>query len=438
MKIKHFNFAIIAVAAMGVCNTNNIVAKNNDSQNAWIDHAIEVSAAQLLDAAAAYDTTMLFPRSLKTDYSLEQLTSQLEIPVSEFKPEIELLKHPTAADYRTPYLVGYADWTSGFFPGSLWYAYELTGDERLKTEAAKFTNRLLPVSDMTDTHDLGFMVNCSYGNAYRLAPNDTIKNVVVKTARNLAGRFDEKIGCIRSWDFGPWNFPVIIDNMMNLDLLFNAARISGDKKLIDVAVKHAETTMKHHFRDDMSCYHVVSYNPDGTVERQQTFQGKADNSAWSRGQGWALYGYTELYRNTGNKKYLDHAVKVAKMIMKRNTNADLIPDWDFDAPKSELTPRDASAAAVIASGLIELSSYVPDGQKYLDYAGKMLKALASDQYLAERGTNAGFVLKHSTGSLPHGSEIDTPLNYADYYFLEALVRYKRALKGDKIVYPMFR
>ena len=226
---------------------------------------------------------------------------------------------------------------------------------------------------------------------------------------------------------GPWNFPVIIDNMMNLELLYTATRLTGDKHFADIATKHAETTLAHHFRPDNTCYHVVSYNPDGTVERRQTFQGKNDESSWSRGQGWALYGFTETYRNTGRKEFLKHAVAVAEMIMKKNQTDDLIPLWDFDARPGEYTPRDASAAAVIASGMIDLSTQVKDGKKYFDYAEKLLKALASPAYLAEKGTNNGFVLMHSTGSLPHGSEIYTPLNYADYYFLEALCRYK-ALK----------
>lgn len=197
----------------------------------------------------------------------------------------------------------------------------------------------------------------------------------------------------------------------------------------NVATTHALTTLKNHFRPDKSCYHVVSYNPDGSVERKQTFQGKSDDSSWSRGQGWALYGYAETYRNTGRKEFLDHAVEVAEMIMDKNKTADLVPLWDFDAiDDSASTPRDASAGAVIASGLLELSTQVENGQKYFDYAEKMLKSLASDDYLAAEGTNNGFVLMHSTGSLPHGSEIDTPLNYADYYFLEALNRYKQIKK----------
>ncbi|MDE6267695.1 MAG: glycoside hydrolase family 88 protein [Muribaculaceae bacterium] len=432
--MKNYLLILVGAASISSCNSGNT---SSDNSMEWLDNAIELSAVQLQEASERYDSTMLFPRSLKTDYSLEQLTAQMEIPVDSFKPEIELLKHPTAEEYRQPYLVGYADWTSGFFPGSLWYAYELTGDETLKEAAVRYTNRLVKVADMTDTHDLGFMVNCSYGNAYRLAPNDTIRELVVKTARNLAGRYDQSIGCIRSWDFGPWNYPVIIDNMMNLDLLFNAAKLTGDSTFAEIARRHADTTMSNHFRDDFSCYHVVSYNDDGSRQRRQTFQGKADESSWSRGQGWALYGYTETYRNTGDKRYLRHAEKVADMIIARNNTEDGIPYWDLDAPESDSTPRDASAAAVIASGMIELSEISEEGEKYLEYAEKLLKALASPEYLAERGSNGGFILRHSTGSLPHGSEIDTPLNYADYYFLEALVRYKRVKAGKRAVEPMF-
>lgn len=214
----------------------------------------------------------------------------------------------------------------------------------------------------------------------------------------------------------------------NLDLLFNAYHLTGDKKYYDVAVTHALTTMKHHFRKDYTCYHVVSYNNDGTVEKQCTFQGKADESGWARGQAWAVYGYTRCYKETKDKRFLDQAVHVADMIMSRVKTEDCIPYWDYDAPVAKETPRDASAAAVTAAGLFELCEIVPDGKKYSDYAEKILRSLASDEYLAKPGENCGFILKHSTGSLPHGSEIDTPLNYADYYFLEALLKYKNMHK----------
>ena len=316
-----------------------------------------------------------------------------------------------------------ADWTSGFFPGSLWYAYELTGNDSLKAQAIRFTNKLNLVRYMKNTHDVGFMVNCSYGNALRLAPHDSIVQVMVETADNLCSRFDSVVGCIRSWDFGTWHYPVIIDNMMNLELLFKASKLTGNPKYADIAVTHAITTMKNHFRPDYSCYHLVSYNSDGSVETKQTFQGKNDNSSWSRGQGWAVYGYTLCYKETKDTAFLQQAVRVADMIMRRITTEDCIPYWDLDAPIQLDTPRDASAAAVIASALIDLSGLVQDGDKYFDYARRILESLSGKDYLAAKGTNAGFILQHSTGSLPHGSEIDVPLNYADYYYLEALNKY---------------
>lgn len=419
---KYILFASVALMAASSAGARQ--------PEAWFDNAVDHACAQLAATAHSITEPGQFPRSLHTDYSLEQLCSQMECTVADFKPETELLKHPTPAEFRTTFMCGYADWTSGFFPGSLWLAYKLSGDNDLKTQAARYTNMLLPVSKMTDTHDLGFMAGCSYGNALKLAPADSIKNVLVETATNLAARFDPQIGAIRSWDFGPWHFPVIIDNMMNLDLLYTASRLTGDSRFADIATRHAITTMANHFRPDKTCFHVVSYNADGSIERRQTFQGKADDSAWSRGQGWALYGYTETFRNSGRKEFLDHAVAVADMIMEKNQTDDLVPLWDFDAKPGESTPRDASAAAVIASGMIDLSRQVENGEKYFAYAEKILKSLASEKYLAAKGTNNGFVLMHSTGSLPHGSEIDTPLNYADYYFLEALCRYKECLANS--------
>ena len=272
------------------------------------------------------------------------------------------------------------------------------------------------------------MINCSYGNALRLSPSDTIPAVLIQTADNLCSRFNEQVGCILSWDFGHWNYPVIIDNMMNLDLLFSASKLTGDPKYKEVAIKHANKTMPNHFRDNYTCWHVVSYNDDGTVEMKETFQGKNHDSSWSRGQAWAVYGYTATYRETGDKTYLDFAVNIADMIMSKVTTEDAIPYWDYDAPVLEDTPRDASAAAVTACGLLELSTMVQDGQKYFDYAEKILKSLSSEAYLAAEGENQGFVLMHSTGSLAHGSEIDVPLSYADYYYLEGLQRYMN-LKG---------
>lgn len=395
-------------------------------KEAWVSNALDVASYQLKQTAEELTGTNLIPRSVYSGYDMNFLDSQLQ---REDKSYIDSLHpNPSAQQLQQKYICGIVDWTSGFFPGSLWYAYEMTGDETLKERAIQYTNLLNPVRRMKNTHDVGFMINCSFGNALRLAPNDTIKAVIIETADNLCARFNPEIGCIRSWDFGEWNFPVIIDNMMNLDLLFNASKLSGDSKYYDVAVKHAQTTMKNHFRPDYTSYHVVSYNNDGTVEKKQTHQGKNDGSAWSRGQAWGVYGYTSCYRETKDTAFLQEAVNIADMIMKRVTTEDLIPYWDYDAPAGETTPRDASAAAITASALLELSTFIPEGKKYSDYAETILKNLSSDKYLAVKGNNQGFVLMHSTGSLPHGSEIDVPLNYADYYYLEALQRYRSLLE----------
>ena len=379
----------------------------------WIKKGLDVASAQLTLTAEEISSTNMLPRSIRTGYDMDFLCRQLERGEETFKDSLRA--HPAADQLGKRRLCSVYDWTSGFYPGSLWYAYELTGNDTLKTWAIQYTNLLNPVRYYTGTHDLGFMVNCSYGNAERLAPNDTIAAVMKETADNLCGRFNDSISAIRSWDFGTWNFPVIIDNMMNLDLLFNVAKATGNNSYKDIAVRHAMTTMNNHFRPDYTCWHVVSYNNDGTVEKKQTFQGKNDDSSWARGQAWAVYGYTACYRETQDTTFLNFAVKVADMIMDRVKTDDAIPYWDYDAP-------------VTASALIELSTMVPDGKKYLDYAEKILKSLSSDAYLAKVGENQGFILMHSTGSLPNGSEIDTPLNYADYYYMEALKRFMD-LKG---------
>lgn len=420
MKRNHLFLATALLISFAGCRSTTI------QEEAWISNALDVASCQLEQTAEELTGTNMIPRSIHAGYDLNFLDSQLQ---RDDKSYIDSLRpNPPAKQLIQKYICGIEDWTSGFFPGSLWYTYEMTGDEALKARAIQYTNMLNPIRNLKNTHDVGFMINCSYGNALRLAPNDTIKAVIVETADNLYSRFNPEIGCIRSWDFGEWNFPVIIDNMMNLDLLFTASKLSGDSKYYDAAVKHAQTTMKNHFRPDYTSYHIVSYNNDGTVEKKQTHQGKNDESAWSRGQSWGVYGYTACYRETKDTAFLQEAIHIADMIMQRVKTDDCIPYWDFDAPAGETTPRDASAAAVTASAMLELSTLVPDGKKYFDYAETILKNLSSDKYLAVKGSNQGFVLMHSTGSLPHGSEIDVPLNYADYYYLEALKRYRELTK----------
>ena len=328
------------------------------------------------------------------------------------------------------------DWCSGFYPGSMWLTYELTGDKKWLPLAEKYTEALDSIKHLKWHHDVGFMIGCSYLNGYRLADKKEYKDVIVETARSLSTRFRPNAGVIQSWDADRgwqgtrgWKCPVIIDNMMNLELLFEATALSGDSTFYNIAVKHADTTMAHHFRPDNSCYHVVDYDPEtGEVRKRQTAQGYADESAWARGQAWALYGYTTCYRYTHDKKYLDQAQKVYNFIFtNKNMPEDLVPYWDFDAPNIPNEPRDASAASCTASALYELETYLP-GNNYKATADKIMESLGSPAYRAAVGTNGNFILMHSVGSIPHGAEIDVPLNYADYYFLEALIR-KREMEG---------
>ena len=338
------------------------------------------------------------------------------------------------------------DWTEGFYPGCLWYVYEYTNKEDWKKAAIKWTESLEPLKKMTNHHDIGFLMYCSFGNAYRLAGNEAYKDVLVESARSLCTRFNEKTGCIKSWNYrkswngkDEWFYPVIIDNLMNLELLYFATKVTGDSVYAKVANRHAETTAKNQFREDYSNYHVVNYDAEtGEVLNQATCQGFSDNSAWARGQAWAIYGYTMAYRETHRQDFLDMAVHTADFWLNHpNLPEDGIPYWDFNAGQEgyvpdwnydpeifKVVPRDASAAAIAASAFLELSGYVTDGKKYSAAAAHILKSLSSPAYLAEPGTNCNFILMHSVGSIPHGEEIDVPLIYADYYYLEALMRYK--------------
>jgi unsaturated chondroitin disaccharide hydrolase len=322
------------------------------------------------------------------------------------------------------------DWTSGFFPGILWYLYDYTRDDKWLKQAQVFTAKLSKEQYNKTTHDLGFMINCSYGNGYRLTHNEEYKKVLIQAAKSLSTRFNPKTGVIRSWDHNAdkWKNPVIIDNMMNLELLFRATRLTGDSSFYRIAVTHANTTMKNHFRPDYSSYHVVDYDPEtGAVLGKMTHQGYSDASAWARGQAWGLYGYTMCYRETGDKKYLLQAQNIAKFIFSNPTlPKDLVPYWDYNDPGIPNVPRDVSAAAIMASALYELAGY-SKGNDYKQKADMILSSL-SKSYLSPPNENAGFVLLHSTGHKPAKSEIDVPLNYADYYYLEALLRSQKPVK----------
>lgn len=323
-------------------------------------------------------------------------------------------------------------WTSGFYPGSLFYLYEYSHDTALLNEALRRQTLLEKEQFNKGTHDLGFMMYGSFGNAERLMPEKKFEDILLNSARSLSTRFHSIPGVIRSWDHGKWKYPVIIDNMMNLELLFWATKYSGDSSFYKIAVTHANTTLKNHYRTDHSSWHVVDYDVNtGKVLAKQTAQGFADSSAWARGQAWGLYGYTVMYRATRNAKYLKQANDIAHFILTHpNLPADKVPYWDYNSIDIPATYRDASAAAITASALVELSRYADSKNSafYIRSAEQIIRALASRVYTAAAGENGGFILKHSVGSLPANSEVDVPLTYADYYFIEAMMRYK-ALKG---------
>jgi unsaturated chondroitin disaccharide hydrolase len=319
-------------------------------------------------------------------------------------------------------------WCSGFYPGTLLYLYEQTKDPSLLQEAERILKVLEKEMDNTTTHDLGFMMYCSFGNALRIAPKPAYKNIILTSARSLSTRFNATVGCIKSWNAKPSDFLVIIDNMMNLELLFNATKMSRDSSFYKIAVTHANTTMKNHYRPDYSSYHVINYNPQtGAIQQKVTAQGAANESAWARGQVWGLYGYVVCYRETGDTKYLDQANGIAQFLLHHpNLPSDKIPYWDFNAPGIPNALRDASAAAILSSALIELSHYVKGAPQaeYLSSAETILKTLSSAPYKAKESTNGGFLLQHCVGHMPNKTEVDVPLTYADYYFIEALKRYK--------------
>ncbi len=343
----------------------------------------------------------------------------------------------TNPDGSVRYIRSYSDWTSGFFPGSMWYMYELTGDQKWLPIAQEQTMAIDSAKYLTWHHDIGFIIECSFGNGLRLTGNKAYEDVIVTAAKSLSTRFHPVAGIIQSWNVTGgwqsergWECPVIIDNMMNLELLFHATDLTGDSTYYNIAVQHADRTMAEHFRPDASCYHVIDYSlEDGSVRNRHTAQGYAHESIWSRGQAWAIYGYTVMYRVTRDKKYLDQAIRTFEM-MKNNKNmpADKIPYWDMDAPNIPNEPRDASSAAIIASALYEISAYEPaKADYYKGYADDIITSLASPAYTAPLGENGNFILMHSVGSIPHNQEIDVPLNYADYYYLEAVKR-KRDLE----------
>ncbi len=329
------------------------------------------------------------------------------------------------------------EWCAGFWPGVLWYDYEYTRDEKIKSEAEKFTESLEFLSEIPAyDHDLGFLVFCSYGNGYRLTKNPEYRQVILDTADSLATLFNPKVGTILSWprEREPRNWPhnTIMDNLINLEMLFWAAKNGENKCLYDIAVAHADRSMQALFRPDYTSYHVAIFDTiTGNQIKAVTHQGYADDSMWARGQAWAIYGYTMIYRETKDPKYLDFVQRVADVYLSKLPE-DHVPYWDFSAPGIPDAPRDASAAAIIASGLLELSTYLQGerAETYRTAAEKMLSSLSSDKY--QSGQSKPSFLLHSTGHWPNHSEVDASIIYADYYYIEALLRLKRLEEGQTI------
>ena len=358
-----------------------------------------------------------------------RISQQMEFAVQlADKQKDSILIFPRTTENGILKLVRSQDWTSGFFAGNLWMVYELTGDEKWKEHALKYTLPLEKEQWNGGTHDMGFKMFCSFGKAWQFTGDSAYRDILIQSAQTLATRFNPAVGCIRSWDHNTdkWDFPVIIDNMMNLELLMWASKETGDENLKNIAVTHAQTTTKNHFRVDNSSYHVIDYNPEtGEIENKHTHQGFSHESTWSRGQAWGLYGYTMMYRETGMEEFLVQAEKIAEYILSRpGISEGKIPYWDFDAPNIPNEPYDASAAAIIASALYELSGFSQNGKQYSSVANKLMETLKSPEFLATVGENGGFLLNYSTGHLPHKSEIDVPIVYADYYFLESIIKRK--------------
>ena len=339
------------------------------------------------------------------------------------------------------------DWCSGFFPGSLWYLYEKTGEAFWKEAATQYTDRLLePLRHDANNHDVGFRTYCSAGNALRLTKDPKYAAFLHDTAAALRTRYDDRMGLICSWNnpkgkaggfFAP-QYIVIIDNMMNLELLEWDAKNGGDPKSHAISVSQADLTDRHHFRPDGSAYHVLNYNRvTRKVHGIYAGQGACVEGTWSRGHSWAVYGFAMMYRETKDPKYLARAMKCADYWMNEpNLPADGVAYWDFKAPDIPNEQRDASAAAVTASALLELATLAPADKApaYRAFGVKILSSLASDAYLAPVGGNGNFLLMHCVGNKPawygnpKSGEVDVPLNYADYYFLEALLRFERLIR----------
>lgn len=317
------------------------------------------------------------------------------------------------------------EWTSGFFSGSLWYMYKLTGDIVWRDYAVMWTDDLESASGITYDHDTGFRIFTSYGNAYNLTEGRNYYRVLLNAAETLSQRFNPRIGAIKSWD---WigHFPVIIDNLMNLEILFWTAEQTGNRKFYNVALTHAETSLKHHLRADGSTYHVVDFDDFGNINWKDTRQGYNSQSVWARGQAWAIYGFTMIYRFTGEQRFLEAAVSASNYFI-NNLPPDYIPIYDFMEPYGSVRTKDTSAAAIAASGLFELYTFT-NNMRYFNTAVRILNSLSTEEY-STLNDEISSILKKSTLHRGHGN-IGT--SYADYYYLEAIIRY---LELNDTVFP---
>lgn len=398
MKLGFITSMIMAVGSLGLyqsCTTASAQVNAGDELK-WCHGKVQKSLESLGATKGSADYTMM-PRNIEG-----------ESTVWHCRPAVP------------------EEWCAGFWPGILWMDYASSGDKEIRRQAELYTASMQSILDKpVFDHDLGFLFFCSCGKGYEATGNPAYKNMILQAADSLATLFNPTVGTILAWprhikDYGGHN--TIMDTMMNLEMLFWAARNGGDRSLYDMAVRHAETTMDNHFRPDGTCWHVAVYDQNtGKFKRGCTHQGYSDDSVWARGQSWAVYGYTVVYRETKEKRFLDFAEKVTDAYLARLPK-DYIPYWDFDDPRGAGAPRDASAACVVASALLELSNYVDaeKGARYRDASMKMLASLSSERYKTD-DTKPAFLL-HSTGHHPAGTEIDASIIYADYYYIEALSR----------------
>jgi unsaturated chondroitin disaccharide hydrolase len=390
-----FNYlALIIVSCLAGCSTGtNSQEKLSLTASAWnAAEVLEKTSGKISDNLAVTNPDKPFPRSIKGGV-------------------VEYVAAP--------------DWTSGFYPGTLWYLYAANNQADFRKAAQTWTALLEEEQFNTNDHDIGFQIGSSYGNAYKFTCEEEYLPIILQSARSLTKRFNPKVGAIKSWNpRNGWQYPVIIDNMMNLELLFEATRLSGDSSYYKVAYQHAMTTHENHFRDNSSSYHVINYDSvSGEILSRQTHQGAADSSAWARGQAWGLYGYTMAYRYTQEPVFLQRAKDIAAFIISRSPKNG-IPPWDFDLSKEEEHPTDASAAAITASALLELQLYDQENSEtYKKSAENILRTLSEAPYLLAASDATPFIIDRSTGHKPHNSEINVPINYADYYFVEGLYRF---------------